>query len=132
VAKGRITFLFDNNLPPSIPRALDALGELARHVRFVEELGEHAADAEWLEFAGKQGWCVISQDLAILKRVHERAAIARHQVGTFFLAPAITGRCDIIQTLIRHWPAIKTAAHDTPRPFILGIYRNGVRRLKSK
>lgn len=123
-----MTFLFDNDLSPTLPEALAILGEKTYHVRTV--LGPRTPDEAWLHYAGEREWCVITQDHRILKRPHERAALSTFGVGAFFLAKAITGHCSIVQTMIRNWPEIKRIARITPRPFIVSINRTSVRPLR--
>lgn len=126
MAGGGVAFLFDANLSPRLAEALRSLGEQAYHVN--DRLGPGAPDELWIEYAGTRGWCIISADLAITRRDHERAALRQHQVGAFFLFPGWKRRpdfCLTVQTIIRHWPAIKRCARERARLFIVGIRERG-------
>lgn len=131
MAEGGVSFLFDANLPPALPEALRVLGEPAEHVS--EIFAPATPDETWIRYAGERNWCIVSRDMNITRKPHERAALHEFSVGAFFLLP---GRrpprlCQVIQTVIRHWPELKRVASTECRPFQFEIReRGGVSRLR--
>lgn len=80
--------LLDNNLAPRIARSLSALydGEheiIALRDRFRAD----TADVDWInKLSDEGGWAVLTQDLHIRTRPHERAALDKANIVFFFLA----------------------------------------------
>lgn len=62
-----MNFLFDENLPAGLARALHELGEPVRHVIDVPELGKGATDPEIIPFAAAWDYRMVSRDKAMLK-----------------------------------------------------------------
>jgi|SRR5215213_783735 len=127
--KRSVGFLFDANLPAGLAEALRVLGEPARHVS--EIFAPATPDETWIRHAGERGWCVISRDVNITRRSYERAALHESKVGAFFLLPGKRSPrlCQIIQTVIKHWPELKRLAAHERRPFQFQIGESRVRRL---
>src|SRR5690606_37994106 len=100
-------FLFDANLPPALPEALTILGEHAKHVHDFFPPG--TPDEFWINHAGERGWCIVSRDVNITRRPHERAALTAHGVGAFFLLPGKKSPTfwEEVQAIVRHWPEMK-------------------------
>lgn len=69
-------FLFDEQLPPRVARALRQLGEPVSHVQDVAELGKGSPDDEILEYAGKRDYFLVtlgpadSKEAALARKVH--------------------------------------------------------------
>jgi PIN like domain len=106
------------------------MGEPAYHVH--DYFGPGTDDETWMRYAAERGWCIVSRDVRITRRPHERAALTGHRIGAFFLlpGPASPDRCTMIQTVIKHWPTMKRLAAATPRPFQQQITRRGVKRFR--
>lgn len=123
-------FLFDANLPQGLVEALRALGEPAEHVG--GHFGPATPDETWIRHAGERGWCIVSRDVNILKKPHELAALRDAGVGAFFLLPGRRSPylCQIVQTVIRHWPDMKRTAARESRPFQLQIRERGISRFR--
>jgi len=83
-----LKLLLDNNLPPRLARSLDALFEPQHHiVALRNQFAENAADVEWITALSQQGgWAVLTRDLHLRTRPHERAALDRSRIVFFFLA----------------------------------------------
>lgn len=116
-----IPLLFDENLPPKIASALQALGECeARHV--VDYLPRGTPDEEVFEFAASRGWFLVTQDARIARNPHQRAAMMQAGIGTFIL----TGRAnrtvvEMMAFILDRLPPILEAAERSTPPFIYGI-----------
>jgi uncharacterized protein with PIN domain len=128
--KRGVRFLFDANLPAGLAEALRVLGEPAEHVS--EIFAPATPDETWIRYAGERGWCVISRDVNIARNHHERAALQEAEVGAFFLLPGKRSPrlCQIIQTVVKHWPELKRVAAAERRPFQYEIGERRVRRLR--
>lgn len=130
MAQGRVGFLFDAHIPPGLADALNALGEPVEHVNRVFPPG--TADETWIRYAGDRDLCIVTRDRNITRRPHERIALHDAKVGAFFL---LSGKrsprvCQIVQTMIRHWPELKRLAGSEPRPFQFEIGERRVSRLR--
>jgi hypothetical protein len=83
-----LKLLLDHNLSPRIARCLQALF-IDDHKIFSlrEKFPENALDVEWIAAISAEGdWAVLTKDLHIRTRPHERAALDRSRVVYFFLA----------------------------------------------
>ena len=80
--------MLDNNLAPRIARSLNALFAGQHHVVALRDcFAENASDVEWIEDLDQRGgWAVLTRDLHIRTRPHERAALDRARIVFFFLA----------------------------------------------
>ena len=126
-----MNFLFDENLPPGLARALRELGEQVRHVVNVPELGKGATDSEIIPFAADWDYRLVSRDKEMLKPAQLKALIHAEGVGYYLLRLGKArqpGKWDLIQTVIKHWPAIVEHAKSNEPPYVVQIQRNG--RLK--
>jgi predicted nuclease of predicted toxin-antitoxin system len=80
--------LLDNNLSPRIARCLQVLfdGEheiVALHAKF----SQATPDLEWISALSQEdGWAVLTKDLRLRTRPHERAALDQSRIVYFFLA----------------------------------------------
>ncbi|MBB4636486.1 DUF5615 family PIN-like protein [Longimicrobium terrae] len=130
MAQGRVTLLFDANLPPGLVDALTSLGEPVMHVSQIFAPG--TPDETWIRYAGDRNWCIVSRDVNITRNAHEAAALRECGVGAFFLLPGKRSPrlCQIIQATIRHWPEIKRLAASEARPFQYQIGERGIKRFR--
>jgi hypothetical protein len=82
-----LRLLLDHNLSPRIARALDALFSGDHQIVALRERFHPAAtDIEWITALDKEGgWAVLTQDLRIRTRPHERLAMDRARIVFFFL-----------------------------------------------
>lgn len=130
MAQRRVSFLFDAHLPPGLVDALNALGEPVEHVNKL--FPPATADETWIRYAGERELCIVSRDVRITHRPHEQTALREAAVGAFFLLPGKRSPrlCQIIQTIIRHWPELKRIARVEERPFQYQIGERSVRRMR--
>ena len=81
--------LLDHNLSPRLAKALGALFVDHEIVALRDKFPENIADVDWIaELDRDRGWAVLTKDLRIRQRPHERAALDRSRVVYFFLAGA--------------------------------------------
>lgn len=131
MAPGGVVFLFDENLPRRLVRALrEELGESAFHV--CDVLYASAPDEEVLRHAGERAWCTVSSDRRILRRPSERAVIAELGIGAFFLNDSVSGFCSIVRTVLHNWPEMKRIACTQPRPFLYLVRPRNLTPLRKK
>jgi hypothetical protein len=84
-----LKLLLDHNLSPRLAKALDALFVEHQIVALREKFSEDVVDVEWITALDREGgWAVLTKDLRIRQRPHERAALDRSRVVYFFLAAA--------------------------------------------
>jgi hypothetical protein len=82
-----LKLLLDNNFSPRIARSLQALF-VDEHeiVALREKFAASATDVEWISaLHDERSWAVLSRDLRIRTRPHERAAMDRAAIVFFFL-----------------------------------------------
>ncbi len=102
-------FFVDNNLPPSLARALHALTEPRGHsvVPLRDKFEQNVKDEDWIKALSKEGgWSVITHDR--LNKGLEREALSRAGLIVFFLDKGWSKRTfwDISHHLVRWWPRI--------------------------
>jgi hypothetical protein len=85
-----LKLLLDNNLPPRLARSLNMLFDGCHHIVALREQFEaNTADVDWATALDRDGgWAVLTRDLRIRTRPHERAVLDRSRVVFFFLAGA--------------------------------------------
>lgn len=101
--------LLDHNLSPRLSRSLQALVEEHTIVALRDRFDQAANDVDWIGSLDREGgWGVLTKDLRIRTRPHERAAMDRACIVFFFLDGAWR-RFDVLETaarLIRLMPKI--------------------------
>lgn len=123
-----MNFLFDENLPAALARALRELGEPVRHVIDIDELGKGATDAEIIPFAAAWDYRLVSRDKAMLKPGQLKTVIHAEGIGMYLFRlgkarqPA---KWELIRYVIKHWPAITEHAAQTEPPYVMQIRRTG-------
>ena len=123
-----MNFLFDENLPPSLARALYELGEQVRHVVDIDELGRGSTDDEIIPFAAKWDYRLVSRDKAMLKPAQLKAVIHAEGVGMYLFRLGKARqplKWELVQAVIKHWPAISEHAAATKPPYVMQIRRTG-------
>lgn len=81
--------LVDHNLSPAIPRALSHLFPDHSFAALSDKFPANTADPDWMTaLSDEGGWAVITKDLRIQSRPHERLALDRSKIVFFFLAGA--------------------------------------------
>jgi hypothetical protein len=104
-----VNFFVDNNLPPSLAKALHALSESSDHkvVHLREMFAPNETDSEWIKRLSEQGgWSVITHDK--LNKGLEREALRRAGLIVFFLDKGWSNHqfWDKAHNLVRWWPRI--------------------------
>jgi hypothetical protein len=85
-----LKLLLDHNLSPKLARTLAALYAPEHDiVALRDKFSPNVADVDWITVLDREGgWAVLTQDLRIRTRPHERAAMDRARIVFFFLAGA--------------------------------------------
>jgi hypothetical protein len=83
-----LKLLLDHNLPPRLARCPQALFDREHEiVALGEKFPVDVADLDWIKALDREGgWAVLTKDLRIRTRPHERAALDRSRIVYFFLA----------------------------------------------
>jgi PIN domain-containing protein len=85
-----LKLLLDNDLSPRIARCLQALFiDDHKIVALREKFPENTTDVEWISALDQEGgWAVVTKDLHIRTRPHERKALDKSNLIYFFLSGA--------------------------------------------
>jgi hypothetical protein len=87
-----LRLLLDHHLSPRLARALDTLFIDHEIVALRDKFDANASDEAWITALDREGgWAVLTMDLRIRTRPHERAAMDRSRIVFFFLAGAWRG-----------------------------------------
>jgi hypothetical protein len=120
-----LIFFFDENMPAKVAAALQALGTCeARHL--LDHLPRGTPDEDVFEFLAEKGWILITQDIHIRRRPHQREALMASGVGAFFL----TGRRQrsveqMMVFLLERLPEITYYADHHSPPYLVGVPDRG-------
>jgi hypothetical protein len=96
-----VKLLLDHNLSPRIARALDLLFDDHTIVALRDRFLPSAADVDWIRDLSKDGtWAVLTKDLRLRTRPHERAAMDASRIVFFFLNGSWNG-FDVAETTAR-------------------------------
>lgn len=84
--------LLDHNLGPRLGRALQALFPDHKIALLRDKFAASASDLEWISaLHAERGWAVLTRDLRIRTRPHERTAMDSASIVFFFLDGAWRG-----------------------------------------
>ena len=123
-----MNFLFDENLPASLARALHQLGEPVRHVIDIADLGKGTTDSEILPYAARWDYRLVSRDKSMAKPSQLKALIHSEGVGLYLFRLGKARqplKWDLIQAVIKNWPAIVEHARAHPPPYVMQVRRTG-------
>jgi hypothetical protein len=96
-----LRLLLDHNLSPRIAQALAVLFPEHEIVALRDRFHPKSTDIDWITALDRDGgWAVMTQDLRIRTRPHERLAMDRARIVFFFLDGA-WGRYDVPETAAR-------------------------------
>jgi len=91
-----------------------------------QHLAQDAPDPEWLAFAGKNNWIVITRDERIRYRVAEKQAIRRAKVRAFVLAVQGNLRAETLaENFLKALPKIRRLVEKEKPPFVAKVSRSG-------
>ena len=119
-----MTIYVDENISPYLAEGLNILQQKefpGIEVKAIEKVFRKGIpDEEWIPVAGSENACVITQDINIHRTRSQLQLYREHKLGFFFLKPPGKGSFrywDMVQLIIKHWPAIAKAATKTQKPF---------------
>lgn len=117
----------DENLGRGIPEALRALelpGTSVEYVRRVFKKGilrgdypRGVKDEDWIPFAGRGGWLVISCNKAILHAEAQRELWIGENVGGVFLTSGQEKKREVVLWILKKWDWLETIDRRDLRPF---------------
>lgn len=116
---GALTLYFDRcfgrNFPTEVSR-MNPPFKVESH--YSNGFKAETPDDEWLAFAGKRSWIVLSHDAKFHKEGPALAAVILHKVGCFYLWGGQVPVWYKVAHLTRVFPAIKKIADSEKRPYI--------------
>jgi hypothetical protein len=84
-----LKLLLDHNLSPRLAKALDALFVEHEIIALRDKFLADVTDVDWITALDREGgWAVLTKDIRIRQRPHERAALDRSRIVHFFLGGA--------------------------------------------
>jgi hypothetical protein len=108
-----LKLLLDHNLAPRLARSLQALFEEHVIVSLGEKFAVGTTDVEWIRALDREGgWAVLTKDLRIKTRPHERAVFDSSAIVFFFLAGSWR-QCSVEETAWRLIRLIPKMAQQT-------------------
>jgi hypothetical protein len=104
-----VKFFVDNNLPPSLAKALHALSEPLTHTvaHLKQRFPHNTIDSDWIDVLSNEGgWSVVTHDK--LNKGLEREVLRRAGLVVFFLDKSWSNHSfwDKAHSLVRWWPRI--------------------------
>lgn len=119
----------DENMPPHLAKGFQIIQfpeglktNLNIEVKFLPDaFGPGSKDVDWIPKIGKEGSCVITQDINISKRQDELDLFQKHKVGIFFLKGPSKKKglsiWEMTQALAKNWHEICHIAATEKRSF---------------
>ncbi len=81
--------LVDNNLSPALARSLQPLFPDHTFIALRDRFAANISDVDWMHALDQEGgWAVLTKDVRIQFRPHERLALDRAKIVFFFLSGA--------------------------------------------
>lgn len=85
-------------------------------------------DEDWIPLVGKEGGCVITQDINIKRTRHQWELCQEYELGMFFLKPPSKkgfSYWDMTKIVVKHWEEITKKALTERRPFGYKLTQKG-------
>jgi hypothetical protein len=126
-----LRFFFDNNLPPRLAKAIQALVATEHEVmHLTDKFAANTTDVTWLKVLGaERDWVLICGDPRITKRPHELKALQEARLLSFFLKGGWTNLTlwVIAHKLVQWWPNIMETARciAPPASFLVPMHYGG-------
>ena len=118
---------FDEDTGKGVPEALRALELPDTRVEYVRRLfrkriqrGEFpdgVKDEDWIPFAGRGGWLVLSCNKWILEAEAQRELWIRENVGGVFFTSGQEKKRDLVMWILKRWEWLQTIDTHETRPF---------------
>ncbi|GAB4510733.1 MAG: hypothetical protein Tsb004_14200 [Allomuricauda sp.] len=120
---------FDENMPPHLVNGFETIQQPEGikngqkiTVKFLPKVfGYGSDDKDWIPLVGKEGSCVITQDIKISRRKDELALYKKNGVGMFFLRGPSKKKgltvWQMVQALAKNWDDICKIASKEKKPF---------------
>lgn len=120
-----LTLYFDRCVGKKVPEALSTL-TCPFQVRWHqgEKFDQEAADDQWLERVGKNGWVVISHDAKWHREAANIEAIRQHNIKCFYLYGANSQMFFKVKALTQNWEKISEKIKREKGPFIYRVSRH--------
>jgi hypothetical protein len=84
-----VKLMVDHNLSPAIPRSLQLLFPDHTFIALRDRFPVDVSDTDWMKELDREGgWAVLTKDIRIQFRPHERLALDRSKIVFFFLGGA--------------------------------------------
>ncbi len=114
----------DENLPQVFAQGFNLLQQGAgtgiEVKSIIDDFGRGASDEDWMAGLDRSRSCVITKDLNINKRPHQRRLCQSYHMGIFFIkGPRGKGLTywQTLRLLVSHWEEIINYSTHTPMPF---------------
>lgn len=116
-------FILDENLPPTLATALQALGQQVEAATRIVKRG--APDAELVRAVGEEGGLLVSRDRRMLKTPTTVAALVEARIGLFVFTDDHASAFELGRRLIWAWPEMCRCGEQADRPFYMEITARG-------
>jgi hypothetical protein len=115
----------DENISPHLGRALNHIQKgLNPNIQVIvlkDEFGQGLKDHEWIPLLKGQNAYVITQDVNIHRRKHERELYERYEIGVFFLKANSKKHglsyWEQVQAIVKNWESINQIISKKKPPF---------------
>lgn len=116
----------DENIPRQLAQAFNVVQThlnrregRAIEVLSMKDINEGAADVEWFDALKDEDAVILTYDMRIQRRKHERASYEKNEIGMIFLKQSKNGHSfwDTFQLLVKRWDDIKTICRTETLPF---------------
>jgi len=109
-----VKVFFDNNLSPSLARAMHELFQPDHEARALrEKFRPDVSDVEWITALSREGqWVVLSGDRRITRNKAEQAAFRASRLIGVFMAPAVfkSSVAKQAERILALWPSMESIA----------------------
>lgn len=121
-------FIIDENLPPRVAQALNALAGRHEHRVFhvQEKYAKGIKDVDLIKLIGKDKLILITNDLKMKTRSNEFTLLKDEGVSAFLISlPRVCDFDAISVTVINKWKEIREIAEKAKQPFVCRIKLKG-------
>ncbi|HET8886063.1 MAG TPA: hypothetical protein VFM70_06895 [Salinimicrobium sp.] len=119
----------DENMPRHLAEGFHTLqypeGFKTEHlieIKYIPTIyGAGAKDVDWIPEVGKEGACVITQDININRRKHELELYRKNNIGMFFLRGPNKKKglsiWQMVEAMAKNWTEISQKSYQDKKPF---------------
>jgi len=119
-----VTLAFDENLPPSVAKALALVSHPVTHV--LDHLPRGTTDEQLFSEAAKRNWIIVTRDANMWRKKGQLEALRSAGIGVLVIvSSAARSPAELLTLLSKRMPAMLEAVQKARKPFVFRVPDKG-------